>query len=103
MAPPEMPRSIRYHPLFETDVIDAAAWYDARNPMIGTTFVDEVSRAVDQLTQHPERRSVVAPASKPREEPPAQRFHRPVPTAPAGCHWRNLQWQPTRAMAPSGV
>jgi toxin ParE1/3/4 len=54
-----MPRSIRYHPLFETDVIDAAAWYDARHPMIGSAFVDEVSRAVDQLTQHPERRSVV--------------------------------------------
>lgn len=54
-----MPRSIRYHPLFEADVIDAAAWYDARNLMIGTAFVAEVSRAVDQLTQHPERRSVV--------------------------------------------
>jgi plasmid stabilization system protein ParE len=54
-----MPRPIRYHPLFETDLIDAAAWYDDRNPMIGSAFVDEVSRAVDQLTQHPERRSVI--------------------------------------------
>lgn len=54
-----MPRTIRYHPLFEGDVIGAAAWYDARNPMIGCAFVDEVSRAVNQLIQDPERRSVV--------------------------------------------
>ena len=54
-----MPRTIRYHPLFEMDVINAAAWYDARNPMIGSAFVDEVSRAVDQLTQDPEQRSSV--------------------------------------------
>lgn len=54
-----MPRTVRYHPLFEADVIGAAAWYDERSPMIGSAFVDEVSRAVDQLTQNPERRSGV--------------------------------------------
>ena len=54
-----MPRSIRYHPLFEADVIGAAAWYDARNPAIGSAFIAEVSRAVDQLTSDPERRSLV--------------------------------------------
>lgn len=54
-----MPRTIRYHPLFEADVIGAAAWYDERHPMIGSAFVDEVSRAIDRLTQDPERRSVI--------------------------------------------
>jgi toxin ParE1/3/4 len=54
-----MPRTIRYHPLFEADVIGAAAWYDERNHMIGSAFVDEVSRAIDQLAQDPERRSVI--------------------------------------------
>jgi len=58
-SPPVMPRSIRYHPLFEADVIGAAAWYDARHPAIGSAFIAEVSRAVDQLTSDPERRSLV--------------------------------------------
>ena len=54
-----MSRAIRYHPLFEADVIGAAAWYDARNPVIGFAFIAEVSRTVDQLTRDPERRSLV--------------------------------------------
>jgi len=54
-----MSRAIRYHPLFEADVIGAAAWNDARNPMIGSAFIAEVSRAVDQLTSDPETRSLV--------------------------------------------
>ena len=54
-----MPRAIRYHPLFEADGIGAAAGYDARTPGIGSAFVAEVSRAVDQLTRDPERRSLI--------------------------------------------
>lgn len=54
-----MHRAIRYHPFFEADVIDAAAWYDQRSPLIGAAFVVEVSRAVHELTQDPGRRSVV--------------------------------------------
>ena len=54
-----MSRAIRYHPLFEADVIGAAAWYDARNPVIGSAFIAEVSRAVDQLIRDPERRNLV--------------------------------------------
>jgi toxin ParE1/3/4 len=54
-----MLKAIRYHPLFEADVIDAAAWYDARSPVIGAAFVAELSRAVHGLTQDPGRRSVV--------------------------------------------
>jgi len=52
-----MSRFIRYHPLFEADVTGAAAWYDARNPVIGPAFIAEVSHAVDQLINDPERRS----------------------------------------------
>jgi len=50
-----MLKAIRYHPLFEADVIDAAAWYDARSPVIGAAFVAELSRAVHDLTQDPGR------------------------------------------------
>ena len=40
-------------------MIGAAAWYDERDHMIGSAFVAEVSRAIDQLAQGPERRSVI--------------------------------------------
>jgi toxin ParE1/3/4 len=54
-----MSRPIRYHPLFEADVMGAAAWYNARNPVIASAFIAEVSRAIDQLIREPERRSLV--------------------------------------------
>lgn len=54
-----MSKAIRYHPLFQADVIDAAAWYDERSQAVGAAFVTGVSQAVHELTQDPERRSVV--------------------------------------------
>lgn len=52
-----MARPLRYHPLFETDVLKAATWYDDRNPALGSDFVSRVRKAVDQLVEDPERRS----------------------------------------------
>lgn len=52
-----MARSLRYHPLFDFDVLDAAEWYDARQPNLGSDFVARVRRAVDQLIADPERRT----------------------------------------------
>ena len=40
-----MPRTLRYHPLFHSDVIDGADWYDARHPSLGTDFVSRVRSA----------------------------------------------------------
>ena len=52
-----MARSLRYHPLFDSDVLDGAVWYDARQPDLGSDFVSRVRRAVDQLIADPESRS----------------------------------------------
>ena len=52
-----MARSLRYHPLFDPDVLDAAEWYDARQPNLGSDFVARVRRAVNQLMVDPERRA----------------------------------------------
>lgn len=52
-----MARSVRYHPLFESDVLNAADWYDRRNPDLGADFVVRIRRSVDQLVSDPERRS----------------------------------------------
>jgi len=52
-----MASSLRYHPLFDSDVLDAADWYDARQPKLGSDFVARVRRAVDQLVANPERRT----------------------------------------------
>ncbi len=54
-----MAKSLRYHPLFHSDVISAATWYDGRQPDLGSDFVVRVRRAVDQLVLDPERRTPV--------------------------------------------
>jgi hypothetical protein len=38
----EMGRSLRYHPLFASDVLAAAEWYDGRLPDLGADFVTRV-------------------------------------------------------------
>jgi len=30
-------KSLRYHPLFADDVLEAAGWYGAQNPTLGNT------------------------------------------------------------------
>jgi hypothetical protein len=54
-----MARSLRYHPLFDSDVLNAAEWYDGRQPILGSDFVVRVRRAVDQLIADPERRTSI--------------------------------------------
>jgi toxin ParE1/3/4 len=54
-----MARSVRYHPLFEFDVLNAAEWYDGRQPNLGSDFVVRVRIAVHQLLADPERSSSV--------------------------------------------
>ena len=54
-----MARSIRYHPEFDLDVIQAAAWYDERQPGLGSDFFARVRKAVLELIQDPERRSPI--------------------------------------------
>ena len=52
-----MARSLRYHPLFDSDVLNAAAWYDERQPQLGSDFVVRVERAVSQMMADPDRRT----------------------------------------------
>jgi plasmid stabilization system protein ParE len=54
-----MARSLRYHPLFEFDVLSAAEWYDNRQSTLGADFLVRVHRAIEQLTADPERRTPV--------------------------------------------
>jgi plasmid stabilization system protein ParE len=54
-----MARSLRYHPLFDSDVLRAAEWYDDRHPSLGSDFVVRVRTAVDELIADPERRASI--------------------------------------------
>lgn len=54
-----MNRSLRYHPLFDSDALDAAEWYDSRQHNLGTDFLARVRKAIDQLIGDPERRTSV--------------------------------------------
>lgn len=54
-----MARSLRYHPLFDSDALNAAEWYDNRQATLGTDFVSRVQIAVDRLIADPERRTSI--------------------------------------------
>lgn len=55
-----MARSLRYHPLFDSDVLGAGQWYDDRHPELGNDFVRRVRKAVDQLIENPESGSSIS-------------------------------------------
>jgi plasmid stabilization system protein ParE len=49
-----MDRNLRYHPLFECDVREAACWYDRRSIGLGDAFADAVNDAVAKAASNPE-------------------------------------------------
>jgi len=51
----EMIERIRYHPMFDCDVREAAGWYDNRSPGLGDAFVELVRLKVDEVIASPEQ------------------------------------------------
>lgn len=49
-----MTRRSSFHPLAEQELNEAASYYNTVSPGLGTTFLDEVERAVKQILEHPE-------------------------------------------------
>jgi hypothetical protein len=56
-----MPRTIRYHPAFETDVATACEWYDdkTKSHRVGNDFIECVATTIDNLIGEPDSRSIV--------------------------------------------
>jgi len=50
-----MARTLRYHPLFDCDVREAAGWYDRRSPGLGDAFVDLVRQSAADVISDPGR------------------------------------------------
>jgi hypothetical protein len=50
-----MDKAIRYHPLFDCDVREAAGWYDRRSKGLGNAFVDQVAKCVGEVIATPQR------------------------------------------------
>jgi hypothetical protein len=50
-----MARTLRYHPLFDCDVREAAGWYDRRSPGLGDAFVEVVRQGVADVIKDPQR------------------------------------------------
>lgn len=49
-----MTRRFSFHELAEQELIEAASYYDAQRPGLGSTFLDEVERAINQVRENPE-------------------------------------------------
>jgi hypothetical protein len=50
-----MDRRVRYHPLLDCDVREAAAWYDRRSPGLGDAFVELVQKRIADVMADPQR------------------------------------------------
>ena len=44
---------VEFRPEVESDVAEAAAWYERREPGLGAEFVEEIIRVWDALTHNP--------------------------------------------------
>jgi len=53
-----MAKALRYHPLFECDVREAAGWYDRRSSGLGDAFVEVVRQSVQDVIRDPQRFAV---------------------------------------------
>ena len=54
-----MTRHSSFHPLAEQELNEAASYYNAASPGLGTAFLDEVEHAVKQILEHPEASPLV--------------------------------------------
>ena len=50
-----MDRPVRYHPLFDCDVGEAARWYDRRSAGLGDAFVEAVRQRTADVIADPQR------------------------------------------------
>jgi hypothetical protein len=50
-----MAKALRYHPLFECDVREAAGWYDRRSAGLGGRFVNRVADCLAEIIRDPQR------------------------------------------------
>lgn len=50
-----MSKSVRYHPLFDCDVLEAARWYDRRTIGLGRVFANLVRQSVEDVLVDPDR------------------------------------------------
>ena len=50
-----MAKTVRYHPDFENDVIEAANWYDSHSSGLGDAFAANVLQATESIISDPER------------------------------------------------
>jgi hypothetical protein len=50
---PDGEYQVRYHPLFHTDVVSAANWYDRHKVGLGVKFLESVETATLKLAADP--------------------------------------------------
>lgn len=48
-------KRVEYHDEATADVKSAVAWYQKRSPKVALEFIDELSRAVDEIGKSPRR------------------------------------------------
>lgn len=65
-----MSRVFSIHETAEAEVNEAADFYDLEDPGLGNVFLDEVERAIEDISQHPE----AAPLVRGVRKKPLQKF-----------------------------
>lgn len=54
-----MDRAVQFHPLFATDIAEAAEWYNARGQGLGDRFCDAVHESLSTIIADPDANPVL--------------------------------------------
>jgi plasmid stabilization system protein ParE len=52
--------TVWFHPFADLELNEAAYFYDAESPGLGTVFLDEVEHTIDRIVEHPNAGTLVA-------------------------------------------
>jgi plasmid stabilization system protein ParE len=44
---------VSFHEIAEQELYEAVSYYDSQSPGLGTSFLDEVERAISRISEHP--------------------------------------------------
>ena len=60
--------AIRFHPTAESEMVEAAAWYDVRRAGLGSRFLSSIEEAVNRIRLKPELFPLVEGGVRPNKE-----------------------------------
>ncbi len=62
-------KPIRFHPDADTEMLDAAVWYESQQPDLGKRFLATVQDSLNRIELNPELYAFALPGQRPGSSP----------------------------------